>query len=152
MHGYIYQLTTDQTDDMLLECEVYNEEMVDYVIRLDPDKAKKAIEHLKNEEWFSKLFVEDETGSIMYNGNAHQMIRSWSANIALVADSWSVYGGFSGLCKLRNALEYGEIGRTLFCLEGCNGRLSTPVDMLDWLSDLKEGTRIYIKSVFDYHY
>lgn len=159
MRGYIYEITQSRLDkeDWACELDLESDNYPDYfrLLECDEDDGSErleAIEHLKSEKWFDKVFeaTDEPDVFVLKSGVTPELINCYHERIQSEVQKL-VEGGKVDTFKLREAIDYPFGGNSRYLLTDWCGGVSEPTrELLEMLVNAEPGAKIYVNSVFDY--
>lgn len=155
MHGNIYEISQYAIDieDQVSEDELFDENIMEYVIEHNEDDRNQAIDMMLNSQWFSSLFkAGSDKNTIVFMGGVSNLIEQWHQSIQKELNKM-IDQRSTNTWGIREAINCPFRTTDLFCLPDYSGVQAVPQrTFVEWLETLEPGTELCINAVFDYKF
>lgn len=154
MHSCIFEIRTEriEREDWMTEDCLYEDTHIDYCEPLDEEQRKEEIKGLVNDVLPQGMFTLVGDDVLVYNGGFEEWEEKTTAEIrkkAATIDDY-IYGWSTGYRETRNLMNNPLDTAYRFVL--WNNTISdNSYELMYMVSTLKEGEKLYVGAVFDYH-
>lgn len=156
MHSLILELTRERVnkDGWVGEIDLREDHEIDYARKLEGDERDEAIRRFYTTSWLGTFLQRgEEPDTLVYKRGLASAKDEWYSELhKLVSEAEK--SRTSDLYSLRQTIDYPFGGFTRYVLSDWSGTsYSCPTrELLELLDEMKIGDKLYINSVFDYHW
>lgn len=154
MHSSIFEIRTEriEREDWMTEDVLYDDANIDYVEPFDDEQRKEEIKGLVNDVLPQGMFTLVGDDVLVYNGGAEEWEKKMAAEIrkkaATIGDD--IYGWSSTYRETRKLMN-NPLDTTYRFVLWNNTISDNSYELMYMVSTLKEGEKLYVGAVFDYH-